>query len=279
METAPAASYGFLRQLVFGVTQNVLDPSRDYLFDTRLRKILRNCGMNHVEELVLQLKLRPDRQLERAIAEAMTINETTFFRDALPFDLLRAELLPKIIESRRAVRSLRFWSAASSTGQEAYSMAMLLAEHFPVLAGWRLRIEGTDICGEAVERAKTGRYHRIEINRGLPARLLVRYFDHAGEYWTVKPAVHKLCQFRQANLCGPQFPFSRRDDRFDAILLRNVMLYFSLDTRRTLLDSIHRVLAPDGILFLGASEQPPDLGPWTPVLTGGTCYYKPRRPS
>ena len=130
-----------------------------------------------------------------------------------------------------------------------------------------------------VERAQAGRYHRIEINRGLPARFVVRYFDHVGEDWIVKPEVRKLCNFRQANLCAPQLPFNRATDRFDVIFLRNVMLYFSQETRRTLLAGIHRLLAPDGILFLGSSEQPADPSLWTPVLAGGTCYFKPRQPS
>ena len=143
-----------------------------------------------------------------------------------------------------------------------------------MLVGWNIRIEGTDLSGEVVERAQAGRYHRIEINRGLPARFVVRYFDHDGEDWTVKPEVRKLCNFRQANLCGSSLPFNRAGDRFDVIFLRNVMLYFSQETRRTLLADIHRLLAPDGILFLGSSEQPADLSIWTPVLAGGTCYYK-----
>jgi chemotaxis protein methyltransferase CheR len=271
--------YSYLRQLVFGQSQNVLDPTRDYLFDTRLTKVLRNQGMTHLDELVQRLKLRRDPQLERSIAEAMTINETSFFRDSRPFELLRIDLLPKLIEARRTGRTLRFWSAASSTGQEAYSMAMLMQEHFPLLAGWNIRIEGTDLCAEVVHRAQAARYHRIEINRGLPARFVVRYFDHSGEDWVVKPEVQKLCNFRQANLCAPQLPFNRADDRFDVIFLRNVMLYFSQETRRTLLANIHRVLAPDGILFLGSSEQPADPSIWTVVLAGGTCHFKPRKPS
>jgi chemotaxis protein methyltransferase CheR len=150
---------------------------------------------------------------------------------------------------------------------------MLLHEHFPMLAGWNIRIEGTDICAEVVERAQAGRYHRIEINRGLPARFVVRYFDHVGEDWVVKPGVRKMCNFRQANLCAPPLPFNRADDRFDVIFLRNVMLYFSQETRKTLLAGIHRLLAPDGILFLGSSEQPADPSIWTSVLAGGTCYF------
>jgi len=279
MQLSPSVDYGYLRQLVFGLSQNVLDPSRDYLFETRLTKLLRNQGMTHLEELVQHLKLKRNSVLERSIAEAMTINETSFFRDSRPFELLRTDLLPQLIEARRNARGLRFWSAACSTGQEAYSIGMMMQEHFPLLAGWNLRIEGTDICAEVVERAQAGCYHRIEMNRGLPARFVVRYFDHHGEDWTVKTEVKKMCNFRQASLSGPTLPFSRAEDRFDVIFLRNVMLYFSQETRKVLLAGIHRVLAPDGILFLGSSEQPADPSIWTPVLAGGTCYFRPRKPS
>jgi chemotaxis protein methyltransferase CheR len=279
MQTASSVDYGYLRQLVYGLTQNVLDPSRDYLFETRLTKLLRNQGMTQLEELVQHLKVRKNPLLERSIAEAMTINETSFFRDGRPFGLMRTDLLPKIIEARRHSRCLRFWSAACSTGQEAYSVSMLLLEHFPAIAGWNIRIEGTDICGEVVEKAQAGTYHRIEMNRGLPARFVVRYFDHVGEDWTVKPEIKKMCNFRQANLCSPSLPFNRSDDRFDVIFLRNVMLYFSQESRKTLMAGIHKLLAPDGVLFLGSSEQPADPSIWTPVLAGGTCHFRPRQPS
>jgi chemotaxis protein methyltransferase CheR len=235
--------------------------------------------MTRLDELVRKLRAQRNSALEHEVAEAMTINETSFFRDLRPFDLLRQELLSKIIEARRFHRTLRFWSAACATGQEAYSLAMMLLEHFPMLVGWKFAIEGTDISREVVQRAQAGLYHRIEMNRGLPARFVVRYFDHAGEDWIVKPEVRKLCNFRQANLCGTSLPFNRATDGFDVIFLRNVMLYFDQPTRRALLAGIHRVLAPDGILFLGASEQPADLSLWTPVLAGGTCYYRPRIPS
>jgi chemotaxis protein methyltransferase CheR len=277
MLTSPAVDYGYLRELVFTLSRNVLDPSRDYLFDTRLTKLLRNQGMGHLQELVDHLRVKKNPLLERAVAEAMTINETSFFRDCRPFELLRETLLPKLIESRRSARALRFWSAACSTGQEGYSLAMMMAEHFPMLAGWNIRIEGTDISSEAVQRAQAGCYHRIEMNRGLPARFIVRYFDHAGEHWTVKPRLRKSCSFRQANLCASALPFSLYD-RFDVILLRNVMLYFSIETRRALLANVHRLLAPDGILFLGSSEQPADPSIWTPVIAGGTCHFRPQPP-
>jgi chemotaxis protein methyltransferase CheR len=268
--------YAYLRKLVFEQSQNVLDPSRDYLFETRLSRLLRNQGLTHVEELVQLLKLKHDPALERAVAEAMTINETSFFRDGRPFELLRTELLPPLLEARRNTRSLRIWSAACSTGQEAYSIAMLLSEHFPQLAGWNIKIEGTDISSEVVHRCQAASYHRIEMNRGLPARNIVRFFDHHGEDWTVKEEIRKLCNFRVANLCGDRLPFT---EPFDIVFLRNVMLYFSQETRKKLLANVHRILASEGLLFLGSSEQPADPSIWTPILAGGTCHYRPRRPS
>jgi chemotaxis protein methyltransferase CheR len=273
---SPHVDYSYLRQLVYDQSQNVLDPSRDYLFETRLAKLLRNQGMNHIGDLIQRLRSSRDLNLERSVAEAMTINETSFFRDGRPFELLRTELLPPLLEARRNNRSLRFWSAACSTGQEAYSIAMLLLENFPQLSSWAIRIEGTDISHEVVHRCQQATYHRIEMNRGLPARNIVRFFDHHGEDWTVKSEVRMLCNFRQANLCANQLPFS---ERFDVVFLRNVMLYFSLETRKKLLSNIHRLLAPDGLLFLGSSEQPADPALWTSTLAGGTCYHRPRKPS
>ncbi|HTB97269.1 MAG TPA: protein-glutamate O-methyltransferase CheR [Terracidiphilus sp.] len=272
MSAASPIDYGLLRQIVYRFSQNVLDSSRDYLFAPRLSKLLRNRGLTHLEELVQLLRLRKDLELERSVAEAMTINETSFFRDGRPFELLRTEVIPGLIEARRMQRSLRFWSAACSTGQEAYSVAMLLREHFPNLGHWNLRIDGTDFCSAIVERARKGRYHRIEMNRGLPARHIIRFFDHCGEDWVVKPEIHQLCHFRAANLCEP-LPFT---ERFDVIFLRNVMLYFSQDARRALLRNVHRLLAPEGFLFLGSAEQPADPSLWTSVLAGGTCHFRPR---
>lgn len=272
MPSLLAVDYGYLRQLVFLHSRNILDASCDSLFDTRLSRLLRDQGLSHLQQLVDQLRTRPDASLERAIAEAMTINETSFFRDSRPFELLRSTLLPRLISARRSRRRLRLWSAACSTGQEALSLAMLLRENFPALAAWDVRIEGTDLSSDVVARARAARYHRIEMNRGLPARLLVRYFDHTGEDWLAKPEIRALCSFRRANLSTPPLPFR---EPFDVILLRNVMLYFQRDTRIALLRGIHQLLEPDGVLLLGASEQPPDPSLWTVHLSGGACYYRP----
>jgi len=270
--------YGYLRQLVFEQSHNVLDSSRDYLFETRLATLLRVLGLTRLEELIQLLRLRHDPALERSIAEAMTINETSFFRDGRPFELLRTVLLPPLIDSRRATRSLRIWSAACSTGQEAWSIAMLLSEHFPQLANWNVKIEGTDFSSEVVHRCQAASYHRIEMNRGLPARKIVRFFDHHEDHWTVKPELRRLCHFKTANLCADRLPIAEPPlgEPFDIIFLRNVMLYFSLETRRKLMARIHRTLAPDGVLILGSSEQPADPTLWTAHVAGGTSYYRPR---
>jgi chemotaxis protein methyltransferase CheR len=269
--SAAGVDYGYLRRLVFGYSRNVLDPSVDYLFDSRLARLLRSQGMNRLEELVEHLRKRSDPILERAVAEAMTINETSFFRDHKPFELLRAEILPRLIENRRTAGTLGIWSAACSTGQEALSIAILLREHFAHILHWDIRIEGTDISAEVVERARAGRYHRIEVNRGMPARCLVKYFEQDGEYWVARKEIRELCRFRQANLCVP--PAWPRP--FDLVVLRNVMLYFSPETRGALLDQVYGFTAPDGALLLGVSEQASESPLWTPVLAGGTCYYVP----
>ena len=275
MNALAGGGYSYLRALVFQHSKNVLEPAQDHLFQSRLMGLMHRHGMSHLDDLVHLLRLVKSTELERAVAEAMTINETSFFRDSRSFELLRTEVMPKLIEARRATRRLRMWSAASSTGQEAFSLAMLMREHFPLVSGWNIQIEGTDISAEVVQRALLGRFHRIEMNRGLPARLLVRYFDHVGDDWIIKPEIAGICRFRQANLCAP-LPFH---ERFDIIFLRNVMLYLSLETRRTLLTAIHRLIAPDGYLFLGSAEQPPDRSLWTTVLLGGTCHFRPRQPS
>lgn len=266
-----SADYEFLRNIVLRSSGNRIDPSRDYLFASRLNCLLRSRGQAALEDLVADLRRQPESPLRHSVAEAMTINETSFFRDNSPFELMRIALLPALIERRRSSRTLRLWSAASSTGQEAYSLAMLLREHFPELTSWKIEILGTDISSEMVERARAGRYRRIEINRGLPARFLLKYLLRVDDEWEVSPDLRALCRFEQRNLCSLPFLFQA----FDIILLRNVLLYFSAETRRHVLLQMHRALAPDGYLLLGSSEQPGMQRHWLPVLAESSCYYKP----
>jgi len=262
--------FALLRRIVHARSHNVLDPSRDYVFEARLTGLIRGAGMSSLAELAAHLRRGQDAELECAVADAMTINETSFFRDGRPFDVLRKEILPELIEARRGTRCLRMWSAACSTGQEAYSLAMLVREHFPTLANWQVRIDGTDFSRAVLSRAKAGRYRRCEISRGLPARLLARYFDEDGEEWIIKPEIRALCRFQWADLVSSPLPVH---GPFDVILLRNVMLYFSPEARATVMGQTHRLLARDGALFLGSSEQPVDTSRWTPVFSGGTSYF------
>jgi len=263
--------YEYLRSVVMRNSGNQVDPSRDYLFESRLQRLLRERGMQSLGQLVSALRNASGSLLERSVAEAMTINETSFFRDTATFDLLREELVPALITRRQTTRALRFWSAASSSGQEAYSLAMMLREHFPLLAGWRIDILGTDLSAEMVERAGAGRYQRIEINRGLPARFLVKYLVRTGDEWEVHPDIKRVCRFQQRNLCQA----AAATETFDIIFLRNVMIYFPQDTRRQVLLTMHRALAKDGALFLGLSEQPRMDSHWQTMLTPRTVWYKP----
>jgi chemotaxis protein methyltransferase CheR len=266
----------YLRAVVMRNSGNHVDPARDYLFESRLQQLLRNRGMQSLEQLVAALRADAGAGLQgsglqRSVAEAMTINETSFFRDTPTFDLLRTELLPALIAARRETRTLRFWSAASASGQEAYSLAMLLREHFPALGTWKIDILGTDLSAEMVRRASAGRYQRLEINRGLPARFLLKYMVRTGDEWEAAPDIKRICRFQQRNLCDPQPMW----ERFDVILLRNVMIYFPLDTRQRVLLGMHRSLAKDGVLFLGMSEQPRMDTHWETVLTPKAVWYRP----
>jgi chemotaxis protein methyltransferase CheR len=261
----------YLRAVVMRNSGNHVDPARNYLFESRLQLLLRNRGLQSLNELVSVLRTDRGRTLQRSVAEAMTINETSFFRDTPTFDLLRTELLPALIAARGETRTLRFWSAASASGQEAYSLAMLLREHFPALANWKIDILGTDLSEEMVRRASVGRYQRLEINRGLPARFLLRYLVRTGDEWEAAPDIKRICRFQQRNLCDPQPMW----ERFDVIFLRNVMIYFPQETRRKVLLGMHRSLAADGVLLLGMSEQPRMETHWETVLTPKAVWYRP----
>lgn len=267
--------FAYLRAVVFEQSANVLDASRDYLFAQRLSRLMQAVGIENLDQLVAALRTENNMVLPRSIAEAMTVNETSFFRDNGPFELMRGELLPALIERRKEMRRLRLWSAACSSGQEAYSVAMLIREHFPQLSEWKIEITGTDISAEMVQRARCGRYHRMEVNRGLPVRHLLKYFARVEDEWEVRPEVKRLCSFYQRNLTKGPFLF----EQYDGILLRNVMLYFSAETRYQVLLNIHRTLAPDGFLILGSSEQPGLPDHWQAVLAKKTCYYRPLSPA
>ncbi len=207
------------------------------------------------------------------VVEAMTINETSFFRDGSPFTRMGQDLIPRLIQARRSQRRLRFWSAACSSGQEAYSLAMLLTEQFPELQDWDVRIFGTDLSQVMIERARAGVYSDLEVARGLPIALRDRYTMHVGEGWNLLPEIRSMCSFTRLNLCAPLPPLPV----FDGILLRNVMLYISAEDRAHLLRMVHRHLAPDGFLFLGCSEQlPPGMNIFEVHVQDNVYSYGPK---
>jgi chemotaxis protein methyltransferase CheR len=261
--------YEYLRGVVLEQSANLVDRSRNALFDTKLTPIAHRSGAANLKDFVDMLKAEKPAHLYRAVAEAMTINETSFFRDIAPFEMLRQVVFPQLIEQRRERRRLRIWSAASSTGQEAYSLAMTIAEYFPDLAHWDVKIIGTDISRQVVDYAQKGSFRRLEVNRGLPARMLLKYLVKDGEEWEVVPRIRAMCEFRYANLCAPlqELPV------FDLVMLRNVLLYFSQYDRRILFDEIHRKLAHDGYLLLGNAEQAEDSTNLFEVEFAANCYF------
>lgn len=248
------ADYAFLRSLVHSQSANMIDASRNSLFETRLTPVARMAGVANLEGLVNLLRADRPAHLHRAVAEAMTVNETSFFRDVRPFEMLREEIFPRLMEQRRSERRLRIWSAASSTGQEAYSLAMMIAEYFPSLANWDVKILGTDISRTVVDYARAGRYRRLEVNRGLPARMLLKYFERDGEEWVLSARLRAMCEFMVANLCAglPALP------TFDLVLLRNVLFYFPQQERSALFGQVYRQMATDGYLLLGNAERAED---------------------
>jgi len=227
-----------------------LDAAKAYLIEARLSPLARRYGFSSTTEMIRNLQALPKPDVQRQLVEAMTTNETSFFRDAHPFDALRTTIIPEMIRSRAGQRSLNVWSAACSTGQEAYSIAMLLREHFPELVNWKVQILGTDLSDDVLEKARAARFSQIEINRGLPATLLAKHFRREGMQWELAPHIRSMASFCKLNLIErwPPMPL------MDVVFLRNVLIYFSPETKKAILEKVRTVMAPHAVLFLGAAE-------------------------
>jgi chemotaxis protein methyltransferase CheR len=233
-----------------------------------------DAGTGPVAELMEMPRTAKPVPLHQILDEAMTIKETSFFRDSVPFELLRDKLLPELIRSNAEQRKLWLWSAACSTGQETYSLAMLLLEHFPQLADWDVTIVGTDISQVACETARRGCYSKLEVLRGLPIGLLLRYFEPDGEEWKVRDKLRRIVRFERANLCEP-LPAGLRTGwtKFDVVLLRNVLLYFAAEERARVLLEVHARMQPKGALLLGTAEQAEDSTDLFRVELDRGCYF------
>mgnify|MGYP000311002807 CR=1 FL=1 len=241
--------FDFVRKLVCDQAGIILDPGKEYLVESRLVPLVKQRGLASLELLVADLR-RADLNLRRNVVEALTTNETTFFRDSAPFENLRKHIVPELMASRAATRKLRFWYGASSTGQEPYSVVMLLQEHFPELSTWDVTHYATDLNLEVLQRARDGKYNQTEINRGLPIAYLLKYFDQHGLEWTLKPAIRSRVTFEPINLVKPWPALPA----FDVVMLRNVMIYFDVESKKQILGKIRRLMQPDGFLFLGGAE-------------------------
>jgi len=244
------ADLQYVREFVRQNSGIVLESDKDYLVQSRLHPLVRAHRLQSLEQLVAELRRSPQGPLRSQVVEAMTTNETSFFRDQRPFDVLRAEIFPQLIERRAQYRSLRIWSAACSSGQEPYSVALLIAEHFPELADWRVEILGTDIAARMVSRAASGTFSQMEVNRGLPAPLLVKHFEQTENDWRLKPAMRGKVTYQTHNLIHDQSP----PGSWDVILLRNVLIYIDNRLKRSILEKMRASLRPDGYLILGGAE-------------------------
>lgn len=245
-----AADFAFISQLLREQCALVLEPGKEYLVKARLTPVAQRHGVASINHLIERLRRACDNVLLTQVVEAMVTTETSFFRDIHPFETLKKTVLPELIELRRSQRQLNVWFAASSSGQEPYSFAILLKEYFPELSGWRVNLLATDISHEMLQRSRAGRYSQLEVNRGLPTALLLKWFRQEGASWQLDERIRGMLTFAQMNLAQP-WPAM---PKWDLVFLRNVMIYFDNSVKTNILGRVARVLSQDGYLLLGGAE-------------------------
>jgi chemotaxis protein methyltransferase CheR len=241
-------NYRFLQEHIYSQAGIVLEEDKHYLFESRLAPIVRQLGLESINDLCALIQSSRQPEVGHQVVEAMTTNETYFFRDPSHYDAIRTVLLPRLMEERRGTKKLRFWSAASSTGQEAYSLAMLLIE--AGLSDWNIQILGTDFSSQVVERARSGKYQQIEVNRGLPATLLIKHFRRSGADWQLCDPALRMVSFETIDLRKSM----RALGPFDLVFCRNVMIYFDAKTKTNILKELHGTMYRGGWLLLGGAE-------------------------
>jgi chemotaxis protein methyltransferase CheR len=256
-------NYRFLQEHIYSQVGIVLEEDKHYLFESRLAPIVRQLGLDSINDLCALLKGHCQIDVGHQVVEAMTTNETYFFRDPTQYDAIRTVLLPRLMEERRDTKKLRFWSAAASTGQEAYSLAMLLIG--AGLSNWNIQVLGTDFSSQVLERARSGNYQQIEVNRGLPAALLVKHFTKSGTNWQLSDAVRRMVSFQTIDLRNSM----RALGPFDLVFCRNVMIYFDVETKKKILKELHATLFRGGWLLLGGVETACGADEWFEKQTMG----------
>jgi len=263
-----AENYRFLQEHVYARAGIVVENGKHYLFENRLSPIVRQLGLGSINDLCALMMATSEPDIGRQVAEAMTTNETYFFRDPAQYAAIRSKLLPRLKQERRDTKRLRFWSAAASTGQEAYSLAMVMLEEG--LADWNVQILGTDFSAQVLDRARAGKYQQLEVNRGLPAPQLVKYFRRAGTDWQLGDAVRRLVRFETIDLRESM----RAMGPFDLVFCRNVLIYFDADTKKKILRELHGTLFRGGWLLLGGAETAFGTDEWfeRQTVDGATVY-------
>ena len=275
MTTMSATQFDFLCDLIRTESAIVLEAGKEYLVESRLAPIARREGLGSVGDLVQRLTTSPAIALRTEIVDAMTTNETSFFRDIHPWQTLREQILPDLLGARRAVRRLNIWCAACSSGQEPYSLAMLLRDDFPEeSSSWNIRIMATDLSESMVNRCREARFSQLEVNRGLPAAMLMRHFTRDGANWRIDDKIRRMVEVRPANLVVPSsLP---QMGGFDLVMIRNVLIYFDDATKQSILTGIRGQMKNDGLLMLGSSEVSTGLASgFVRHQTGRTIYFRP----
>jgi chemotaxis protein methyltransferase CheR len=267
------ATFDYIRQMVKQQAGIVVEAGKEYMAESRLAGLAREQGHPGLEGFIDQLRGRPFGELHRRVVEALTVNETSFFRDHRPFDGLRTTIVPKMLEGRPD-RRLAIWCAAASSGQEPYSIAMLLREHFPRVAA-NTRIIATDISREMLARTTRGVYSQFEVGRGLPAQMLAKYFTPSGAEWQLKPEIRSMVETREVNLANP-FPSL---PPIDVLMVRNVLIYFDAASKQDILNRMRRTLSTDGVVMLGGAETTLgiDVGLERCTSESKAAWYRPTR--
>lgn len=269
-----SVDFDYICQLVRDRAAISLEADKAIRAEWRLAPLAQQAGVNTVGELIALLRTQPFNRLHVQVVEAMLLSETSFFRDIYPFEALEKVLLPQLLRQRLCERTLNLWCAACSSGQEPYSIAILLRQHFPIFAGWKVQLVASDVSGEILNRAQQARYSQLEISRGLSPVFRVRYFQQQGDEWQLKEELRRMVHFCQINLAEdwPTLPC------MDIIFMRNVLMYFDRATKKAILEKVRQVLNPEGYLFLGATETTITLDDcFEPVHFDKALCYRLRR--
>ena len=261
--------FSALSSLLKNETAVVLEAGKEYLVESRLTYLAHEEGFPNLSEMIEEVLRHSNPPLNKKVLLALTTHETSFFRDLSAFEFFKSTAVVELLKNRANTKSLTIWSAACSTGQEPYSIALSLKEYFPQLNDWRVRILASDLNPKIVRKAEQGVYTSLEINRGLPIQLLVKYFTQSGDNYHISPDIKRDVSFFEQNLIAtwPTTPV-------DILFMRNVLIYFDTDTKRQIFEKIKTVLTPDGYLFLGVAETPYRIVEGFTKVTGSTNIYR-----